>query len=219
MRSALKFIHYIIDPISYAFEAVLTNEFHNLELACSTSAIVPNGAAYTNELYQTCSLPGSIAGSLIVLGDDYLSKAYDFHHDRIWFNLGILALQAFVFLIGSIIATDLLEFAQDGNKQVFLKPSSYQKIKEQDTVAIAIEEEPTQALLTNNSVLTWSDISLWVDTDLDTRKLLDGINGYVKGGRMTALMGVSGAGKSTCQSIVLLVFLLFICWSIHFGTR
>jgi ATP-binding cassette subfamily G (WHITE) protein 2 (SNQ2) len=193
MMSGLKFIHYVIDPISYAFEAVLTNEFHDLELACSSSSIVPFGASYTNQLYQTCALPGSIPGSLIVLGDDYLSKAYDFHHDRIWFNLGVLIVQALVFLVGSIIATDILEFTHEGNKQVFLRPSSYQKIQEEDIVAIAIEEE----LLTHTSVLSWSHISLWVDTELDTRKLLDNINGYVKGGSITALMGVSGAGKST----------------------
>lgn len=193
----------VICDRSLSSQAVLTNEFHGLALACSPSDIVPSGPSYSDAMYQTCSLPGSTPGSLVVLGDDYLSTAYDFHHDRIWINLGILILQALVFIIISIVATDFLEFTRQGNKQIWIKDSSRLRLgrSKRDRTGIransTIVDVPGEESVLPAQILQWSDISLWVDTDLETRKLLDGICGYVRGGSLMALMGVSGAGKTT----------------------
>lgn len=43
----------------------------------------------------------------------------------------------------------------------------------------------------------FESLSVWVDTPLDTRKLLDGIHGFVEPGTLVSLLGPSGAGKST----------------------
>jgi len=45
--------------------------------------------------------------------------------------------------------------------------------------------------------LQWRNVCLWVDTSAETRRLLDHVSGYIKPGRVCALMGASGAGKST----------------------
>ncbi|GAA5972654.1 hypothetical protein JCM11641_002957 [Rhodosporidiobolus odoratus] len=255
MRAGLKWIHYIIDPISYSYEAVLANEFHDLPLTCSPSDIVPSGPTYTDPLYQTCSLPGSTPGSLTVSGDAYLALSYDFHYSRIWRNLGILALQAVVFLVIGVIATELLHFAPGGAKRVWKRTKAVQrkfgkkrksmegtdgsasggqrKTSEEERELLAREreeegrdtetdgeeflddgEEEESALgasisdLSNvedeaergeveGSVLSWNSVSLWVDTPLETRRLLDRVSGYIKPRTVTALLGASGAGKST----------------------
>lgn len=44
------------------------------------------------------------------------------------------------------------------------------------------------------SIFTWRDVSYTIGAE---HKLLHGISGYVKPGRLTALMGPSGAGKTT----------------------
>lgn len=49
----------------------------------------------------------------------------------------------------------------------------------------------------DKAIFTWSDINLELATG---RKLLQHVDGYVKPGRMTALMGASGAGKTTLMT-------------------
>ncbi|GAA6020195.1 hypothetical protein JCM10207_004364 [Rhodosporidiobolus poonsookiae] len=268
MRSGLKWIHYVIDPISYSYEAVLANEFHNLDLTCSPSNIVPSGPSYTDPTHQTCTLPGSTPGSLTVSGDAYLSLAYDFHFSRIWRNLAILALQALVFLVIGVVATELLHFAPGGSVRVWKRTEAairrvarrtgggkrafdYKNgdgeevspsrrrfseeemalldqeegreglLDEEDGFGTDGEDEETSALATpahgsvleteeddvndedmQGPVLSWNNISLWVDTPLETRRLLDRVCGFIKPGKVTALLGASGAGKSTLLNVL-----------------
>ncbi|GAA5892143.1 hypothetical protein JCM6882_005707 [Rhodosporidiobolus microsporus] len=303
LRSGLKWIHYVVDPISYSYEAVLANEFHSLDLACSPQDIVPSGPTYpSNPTYQTCALPGSTPGSLTVSGDAYLSLTYDFHYDRLARNLAILAVQAAVFLAIGVVATEVLHFAPGGSTRLWkatgavkrrlmrkkhrrefdykaasstgssngngngrssssarrsgespspsrtrtplLDPEDEEGLlvdqeegrggagfgeeiemdtdadggwssdEEEDDYGDGREREEASALRTpdggsvdereeevegnmEGSVLSWNNVSLWVDTPLETRRLLDRVSGYIKPGRVTALLGASGAGKST----------------------
>lgn len=98
---------------------MLTNEFRGLNLTCSQDQIVPFGPSYTNVLYQTCSLPGSTPGSLIVVGDSYMAAAFEFSYSHIWRNLGIIIAQAAVFLIIGIVSTDYLHFTTEATKRVW----------------------------------------------------------------------------------------------------
>jgi ABC-type glutathione transport system ATPase component len=63
------------------------------------------------------------------------------------------------------------------------------------------ENSPQQSLAVTESTFTWADLELNVQIGKETRKLLDGVCGYCKPGSLTALVGASGAGKSTCKSI------------------
>ncbi|GAA5889931.1 hypothetical protein JCM5296_003652 [Sporobolomyces johnsonii] len=244
MRPWLKWIHYIVDPISYSYEAVLANEFHDLTLTCAPSDIVPSGPSYAHisPEYQTCALPGSSPGSLSVSGDRYLALSYDFHYSRIWHNLRILALQAVVFLVIGVVATEFLHFAPGGTKRVWmrtgrvarrlLKGRWYKRGEgengeadgarlldgaeqgmdwEEGTSSLAEVEEQyvaggsgttVEGVEMDGSVLCWSNVSLWVDTPFETRRLLDRITGYIKPGRVCALLGASGAGKSTLLNVL-----------------
>lgn len=145
MRSFLKPIRYYIDPISYAYEvrnwrstrdhstnhsvckAVLANEFRNLTLACSPSDVIPRGPGYDDPRYQTCSIAGSRPGSLLVSGERYLSVAYDFHHDNIGRNLGVILLLAVIFLVIGVVATEFFSFAPSGSVKVFARTKAVHK--------------------------------------------------------------------------------------------
>lgn len=107
-------------------QAVLSNEFRSLNLTCSPSDIVPSGPSYADPRYQTCLLPGSTPGSLTVSGSRYLATAYDFHHHP-GRNLAILLLQALVFLLLSVIATELFHFAPEGQKRLWARTERVKK--------------------------------------------------------------------------------------------
>jgi ABC-type multidrug transport system ATPase subunit len=47
----------------------------------------------------------------------------------------------------------------------------------------------------NTSIFTWQNVNYTIPYKGGQRKLLHNVNGYVKPGRLTALMGASGAGS------------------------
>lgn len=49
---------------------------------------------------------------------------------------------------------------------------------------------------------TWEAINYHVPVPGGTRRLLHDVYGYVKPGTLTALMGASGAGKTTCLDVL-----------------
>jgi ATP-binding cassette, subfamily G (WHITE), member 2, SNQ2 len=54
----------------------------------------------------------------------------------------------------------------------------------------------------DRGVLTWEGVSYHVPVPDGTRQLLSDVYGYVKPGMLTALMGASGAGKTTCLDVL-----------------
>ncbi|KAH9999357.1 P-loop containing nucleoside triphosphate hydrolase protein [Russula vinacea] len=52
------------------------------------------------------------------------------------------------------------------------------------------------------SVFTWEGVSYHVPVSHGTQQLLSDVYGYVKPGTLTALMGASGAGKTTCLDVL-----------------
>lgn len=59
---------------------------------------------------------------------------------------------------------------------------------------------PNLDLATDKSTFTWKDLSFTIPYDGSTRTLLNSVSGYCAPGQMTALVGSSGAGKTTCES-------------------
>jgi len=227
MGSKLKWIRYYLDPISHAFDAVLSNEFHDLELQCSPQHIVPRGSSYTDPTYQTCATLGSRPNSLVVSGDDYILQSYGFEYRHLWYNLGMIIGSSAVFLVLSVFFTEYLCFSKFGSTRLFKNSAAARKklglmkktlqrdnddteegvvIERQtlserfqlaNTVCLADEELSDPAQF-ESAVLTFSDLKLCVIKDqLEPLILLNEVTAYFQPGELTALMGESGSGKTT----------------------
>lgn len=83
MQGWLRWINYI-NPLAYAYEALLANEFHNREFECES--FVPEGASYANitSAERTCSVAGSSSGSSVVSGNLYVQETYAYYWSHVW---------------------------------------------------------------------------------------------------------------------------------------
>jgi len=73
------------------------------------------------------------------------------------------------------------------------------------------DSEPTIRLIlhpfsyrvsSDHGVFTWEGVNYQVPVSCGARQLLSDLYGYVKPGTLTALMGASGAGKTTCLDVL-----------------
>jgi ATP-binding cassette subfamily G (WHITE) protein 2 (SNQ2) len=80
---------YYINPISYAFEAVLANEFSDRIMPCTPAQTVPSGPGYTDPRYEGCAIPGATPGSLEVSGVAYLDASFQYSRSHLWRNFGV----------------------------------------------------------------------------------------------------------------------------------
>lgn len=78
-----KWIFYI-DPLSYAFESLMVNEFSNRDFNCAQ--YVPAGGSYDLERGQqrVCSAVGSRPGLSVVSGDAFIESSYSYDHAHKW---------------------------------------------------------------------------------------------------------------------------------------
>jgi ATP-binding cassette subfamily G (WHITE) protein 2 (SNQ2) len=67
-----------ISPTPYALEALMGNEFSDIDLHCTPNQMIPHGPGYTELQFQGCSLPGSTKGQSSYPGSVYLSLVYDY---------------------------------------------------------------------------------------------------------------------------------------------
>jgi hypothetical protein len=133
-------------------------------------------------------------------------------------TLGILCLFTIVFIALTCWLSEVMEWELDSAGPIQYKPTSSWLKRRHKTIgndeektpvpadpraapAAFTENGPQQSLAATKSTFTWADLELNVQIGKETRKLLDGVCGYCKPGTLTALVGASGAGKSTCKSI------------------
>jgi len=83
MHPWFRWIGYI-DPIAYAFESLMINEFSGRIFPCAT--FVPSGPGYLDvaPLSYACAVVGSEPGSHFVLGDHYIMLGFDYYPGRLW---------------------------------------------------------------------------------------------------------------------------------------
>jgi len=81
--------------------------------------------------------------------------------------------------------------------------SGFSPGNENNEQAAEANEEATKALNEQpkmTDIFSWQHINYTVSASGQNRKLLDDISGYVAPGKLTALMGESGAGKVCSQN-------------------
>ncbi|KAI0884215.1 ABC-2 type transporter-domain-containing protein [Annulohypoxylon maeteangense] len=213
---------YWINPMSYSFEAVLTNELSNRIMDCASSQLVPQGQNVLPE-FQGCALSGSKPNSRTVAGSDYLATALNYSRSNLWRNFGVVIAFMVLYIIVTVFATEVFDFSSEGGGALIFKkskraeeqarkaaaPSDIEKDAGADSSgssatrvgnskATADEQKETLEQLTKSeSIFTWRDVEYTVPYLGGQRKLLNKVSGYAKPGIMVALMGASGAGKST----------------------
>lgn len=213
---------YWVNPIAYSFEAVITDEFYDRTMTCAPSDIVPNGPGYTNSAYQGCAFTGAEVGSLEVPGARYLGTSFNYSQSHLWRNLGVVIAFTVLYIVITMVASELFDFATGGGGALEFKRSKAAKNKvkaapapadeesgakkqvrsggsseSSQTLDNAAEQEALEEISGSESIFTWENVEYTVPYMGGERKLLNKVNGYVKPGFMIALMGVSGAGKTT----------------------
>lgn len=212
---------YWIDPLAYAFDAILSNEFHNKIIPCVATNLVPNGPGYTDPAFQSCAgVGGARPGATSLTGDEYLASL-SYSHSNLWRNFGIVWAWWVLFVAITIIATSrwntggakggsLLVPREKAKKALPAVQSNDEEAqptseKRTDTGRPGSDSDATNVddqLIRNTSVFTWKNLTYTVNTPSGERVLLDNVQGWVKPGQLGALMGSSGAGKTTLLDVL-----------------
>ena len=200
-----RWINYI-DPVSYGFESLMINEFHNRNFTCSD--FIPRGPGYTDVAPENrvCGSVGSVPGLNYVNGDDYIETAFQYTRSHKWRNLGIII----AFMIGLmtiyLLATEFITAKKSkGEVLVFRRGHKALKRKGEDeeggTGRMAVVEKTRSDVIPiierQTAIFQWRDVCYDIKIKNEERRILDHVDGWVKPGTLTALMGVSGAGKTT----------------------
>ncbi|KAJ8131104.1 hypothetical protein O1611_g2521 [Lasiodiplodia mahajangana] len=213
-----------INPIGYAYESLMINEFVGQSYSCSTK--VPSGPEYTEASPEEyiCSAVGSNPGEDFVRGDRYIQVQYGFIESHMWRNLGILLVMMVFFCFIHLIAVEyipaqrskgeILLFRRGYNPQDRLAPhdeeragefppSTPQRDKQKDCECTPHEQvNMVDKLQKHTAVFHWEQISYDIKVKNGTKRLLDQVDGFVKPGTLTALMGATGAGKTTLLDVL-----------------
>ncbi|KAF4771897.1 hypothetical protein HAV15_004728 [Penicillium sp. str.  len=212
MHPWFEWLHYL-NPIYYAFEILIANEFHGREFPCS--AYVPSYADLSGDSFS-CTAAGSVAGSRTVNGDRYIALNYSYSYSHVWRNFGILIAFLIGFMLIYFIASELnsattstaealvfrrghepARFRQDHKSGSDVESTEVSKAPAADT-----EDKGMGAMEAQTDTFTWRDVSYDIEIKGEPRRLLDNVSGWVKPGTLTALMGVSGAGKTTLLDVL-----------------
>ena len=209
-----------INPVQYGFEALMANEFYNLDIECDSPYLVPQGPGATTE-YQSCTIQGNRPGQAVVKGADYIKTAFTYDRVHLWRNFGIITAFWIFFVILTMIGMERQKPHADGGAVTVFKrgqaPKSVEKAMEkgsiprdEENVARGSDEKfggddssssdsnpVAQGVARNEAVFTYSNVNYTIPYDKGERQLLSNVQGYVRPGKLTALMGASGAGKTT----------------------
>ena len=197
-----------VDPVAYGFESLMINEFHDREYLCS--AFVPAYGVLADS-QQVCSAVGSQPGQRYVNGDTYINSAFQYYHSHKWRNVGIIFGLMIPLMLAYLAATELISSKRSkGEVLVFRRghtPAAFtQKARDEETAddgngaPLAKKEsyvEASDIIQKQTAVFSWTDVCYDIKLKKETRRILDHVDGWVKPGTLTALMGVSGAGKSS----------------------
>ncbi|KPM39725.1 ATP-binding cassette transporter CGR1 [Neonectria ditissima] len=204
-----------VNPLAFAFEALMANEFHNRDFPCAQ--MVPQGPGYESlpSASQICSVIGAEPGSSMVNGDRYINMSFKYYNSHKWRNIGILCLFLVAFFCTYLVSAEFAKPPKSkGEVLVFRKgkmPPNRKRKSDLDVEAqgarpvVAEKAEGTQGqsgLSTGASVFHWEDLCYDIQIKGNNRRILDHVDGWVKPGVSTALMGVSGAGKTTLLDVL-----------------
>ncbi|OBU01245.2 hypothetical protein VE01_00946 [Pseudogymnoascus verrucosus] len=211
MHPWFKWLNYI-NPLAYAFEALMVNEFHGRDFPCAS--FVPS---YPNLSGNTfiCPVTGAVAGQLDVSGDAYVEASFQYHYSHIWRNLGILIGFWIFFVATYLIGTELNSSTSSAVEVLSFRrghmPKDTLQTRSVDEsvgpvpagdVSINSRRQRSDDMSQQRSIFSWRDVVYDIHIKDKPRRLLDHVSGWARPGTLTALMGVSGAGKTTLLDVL-----------------
>ncbi|KAI1102526.1 ABC-2 type transporter-domain-containing protein [Jackrogersella minutella] len=217
MQGWLRWINYL-DPISYAYESLVANEFSNRQFPCTQ--FVPMGGPYDNvtPLEKTCSVAGALPGENFVNGDTFINGNFGFYHSHLWRNFGILIAYIVFFSLVYMFAAEYLSLEiSKGEVLIFRRnhtPSgAVDKPQDEESGAVTIPPTKLQGgsnvsdtnvakIQNQDSIFHWTDVCYDITIKGQPRRILDHVDGWIKPGTLTALMGATGAGKTTLLDVL-----------------
>ncbi|KAF4951054.1 hypothetical protein FGADI_7791 [Fusarium gaditjirri] len=211
-----------INWIQYGFECLMANEFAYLTLQCEPPYLVPQGPNARPQ-NQGCTLAGASLGSTSVSGAAYIQQSFTYTRSHLWRNFGFLWAFFIFFVFLTALGMELMKPNVGGGAiTVFKRGQVPKKVEESiatggrakgdkqdeesgrsdpvangDAERTKSDEQITQEVAKNETVFTFQNINYTIPYEKGERKLLNDVQGYVRPGKLTALMGASGAGKTT----------------------
>ncbi|GJN70075.1 hypothetical protein PLICBS_004127 [Purpureocillium lilacinum] len=196
-----------INPVFYAFEGLLSNEFHGRQFE-SAAFIPPYGTGNA----AICSAVGAVPGQRFISGDAFIGLNYGYSYSHAWRNYGILiAFMIFFHLV--YLATTEFRKGHGSKVEAWVfkrghapRSSCDNDTEGSETARSAFMPSPvgdgTLNLPRQIDILTWRGVNYDIPVKEGTKRLLDRVDGWVKPGTLTALVGVSGAGKTTLLDVL-----------------
>ena len=204
MHPWFRWINYL-DPVAYAFESLMINEFSNRQWNCSD--FLPyyelGGPQNVQPLNRVCAQVGGNPGSSTIDGDDYINTAFSYYRSHLWRNLGILIAMTIGFCGVYLVAAEYVS-AQRSKGEVLLfrrghvpapkvkddeEEAPIGRPKTQDLVAsktISAGEAPP-SIEKQTAIFHWEGVNYDIKVKGGTRRLLSDCDGWVKPGTLTAV--------------------------------
>ncbi|KAF2189385.1 hypothetical protein K469DRAFT_737188 [Zopfia rhizophila CBS 207.26] len=202
-----------INPVFYALEILVANKSHGREFTCLS--IIP---AYTPLQGDSwiCSIVGAVAGQQTVCGDTFIATNYEYSYSHAWRNFSIPVGFLVFFMILYFVAVELNSWTtstaevlvfQRGHVLPHLQKNGRERKSDEESASVidpnaGTEAVDVRAVEPRKDVFTWRDAVYDIEIKGEPRRLLDHVSGWVKSGMLTALMGVSGAGKTILLDVL-----------------
>eukprot|EP00189_Rhodosorus_marinus_P009860 CAMPEP_0184740756 /NCGR_PEP_ID=MMETSP0315-20130426/3753_1 /TAXON_ID=101924 /ORGANISM="Rhodosorus marinus, Strain UTEX LB 2760" /LENGTH=1400 /DNA_ID=CAMNT_0027210617 /DNA_START=206 /DNA_END=4408 /DNA_ORIENTATION=+ len=186
---------YWISPLQYCFRGLAYNEFVGLEFTCSEDELIPAGNSNIPVEDRRCPVES---------GESYIENNYQFPPGVNWTGYALIYIWgvSFLYLIGIVLLANRQKYRW--RKKTIVKFENVDKTAavEVDAIADSVEESLTEQRNFQQAWLTWNGINYFVDYKGEKKQLLRDVSGYAVPGKLCALMGSSGAGKTTLMDVL-----------------